>query len=64
MAPLIEYSVPVGGLVVDLFAGSGTTAVAARNLGRRCIAFEAHEPYAEAAANRLPQQAFIFEATP
>lgn len=60
IAPLIEYSVPVGGLVVDLFAGSATTAVVARELGRQCVAFEAHEPYAEAAARRLSQQAFDF----
>jgi site-specific DNA-methyltransferase (adenine-specific) len=63
VSPLIEYSVPRGGLVVDLFAGSGTTAVAARQLGRRCIAYEANERYAEAAARRLSQQSFIFEET-
>lgn len=60
IAPLIEYSVPSGGVVVDLFAGSGTTALVARSLGRRCIAFEAREDYAHAAAQRLSQQAFIF----
>ena len=64
VAPLIEYSVPVGGLVVDLFAGSGTTAVVARNLGRRCIAFEACKDYAERAAARLSQQTFTFEVIP
>lgn len=58
VAPLIEYSVPRGGLVVDLFAGSGTTAVVARHLGRRCISFEAREDYALAAAQRLSQQTF------
>ena len=62
VAPLIEYSVPVGGLVVDLFAGSGTTLLAARNLGRRAIGFEVNEQYAEAAALRLSQQAFDFES--
>lgn len=58
VAPLIEYSVPRGGLVVDLFAGSGTTAVAARQAGRRCIAFEVRDDYATAAAKRLSQQEF------
>lgn len=60
VAPLIEYSVPRGGLVVDPFAGSGTTAITARNLGRRCIAFEIREDYARAAAERLAQQTFVF----
>lgn len=62
VTPLIEYSVPVGGLVVDLFAGSATTAIAARNAGRRCIAFEMREDYANGAAARLSQQAFNFSA--
>lgn len=61
IAPLIEYSVPSGGLVVDLFAGSATTAFVARQMGRRCIAFEAREDYALAAAGRLAQQTFVFE---
>jgi len=60
VAPLIEYSVPPGGLVVDLFAGSATTAVTARQMGRRCIAFEGREDYAHRAAERLAQQTFIF----
>lgn len=60
IAPLIEYSVPPGGVCVDFFAGSGTTAVVARNLGRRCIAFEANEKFATMAAERLAQQTFDF----
>jgi site-specific DNA-methyltransferase (adenine-specific) len=60
VAPLIEYSVPPGGLVMDLFSGSGTVALAARNAGRRCIAFEAREDYCEAAAKRLAHQTFDF----
>lgn len=61
VAPLIQYSVPVGGLVVDLFAGSGTTLLAAKLSGRRAIGFEVNEKYAEAAARRLAQQAFDLE---
>ncbi|WP_322500844.1 site-specific DNA-methyltransferase [Streptomyces rochei] len=50
---LIAYACPPGGLVVDLFAGSGSTLDAARQGGRHAIGIEAHEPYAEAAARRL-----------
>ncbi|HXP65977.1 MAG TPA: site-specific DNA-methyltransferase, partial [Steroidobacteraceae bacterium] len=37
LAPLISYSVPPGGVVIDPFLGSGSTALAARMLGRHWI---------------------------
>ena len=44
---------PPGGLVVDPFAGSGTTCVVAKRLGRRFIGFDASRAYVEQAAARL-----------
>lgn len=63
LTPLIEYSVPRGGTVVDLFSGSASVALAARQAGRRCIAFEVNEKYAHAAARRLAQQELFEDAS-
>jgi DNA modification methylase len=50
---LIEKLTSPDGLVVDFFAGSGTTAVAAKAIGRRWIGFEIDPAIAERASRRI-----------
>lgn len=45
LAPLISYSVPPGGIVVDPFLGSGSTGIAARQLGRQFVGCELNPEY-------------------
>ncbi|WP_197704153.1 DNA-methyltransferase [Propionibacterium freudenreichii] len=42
-----------GGLVIDPFAGSGTTVAVAHRLGRRSVGFELHEEYVKVARERV-----------
>ena len=60
LAPLIAYGCPLSGIVLDPFAGSASTAIAARNLGRRCVVIEKRESQCETAAQRLAQAPLDF----
>lgn len=56
---LIEYlltlGLPPGGVVLDPFCGSGTTALACKELGRNYICIEKELEYYQIACNRLDQ---------
>lgn len=49
----IEHTTQEGDVVLDTFLGSGTTAVAAKELGRNYIGFEINEEYYKIAQDRL-----------
>ncbi|UTY57323.1 site-specific DNA-methyltransferase [Massilia sp. erpn] len=50
---MVKASCPPDGVVLDLFMGSGTTAVAARRCGRNFVGFELNPEYCEVANARL-----------
>lgn len=49
----IRACAPVGGVVIDPFAGSGTTIVVARRLGRRAGGLDIHADHVEEAKRRI-----------
>jgi DNA modification methylase len=55
--PCILAGAPVGGIVLDPFMGSGTTAQVAQNLGRQYIGCELNTDYKPLQEKRVAQQA-------
>lgn len=58
--PLLRYACPVGGSVLDLFAGSGTTAIAAKRHGCNATLIEARADFVSVAEARIESDAPLF----
>lgn len=58
--PLLLYACPPGGTVLDIFAGSGTTGLAAKVNERNSILIEGKPEFAEIARHRIDSDAPLF----
>lgn len=55
MKLIVSSICPPGGMVLDCFAGSGTTPVACMKTGRRCVAIEREAKYVEIIHRRVAE---------
>lgn len=59
---LCRLVTPPGGLILDPFVGSGTTAIAAKAEGMRCVGIEMEVEYLEIARRRCMQMGMVLSA--
>lgn len=57
--PMVKAGCPKGGVVLDIFMGSGTTAYVARSLERNYLGIELNSEYIKIANKRLAQQVLL-----
>jgi site-specific DNA-methyltransferase (adenine-specific) len=67
MESLVQVVCPTGGVVLDTFAGSGSTLIAAARLGRQAIGIEKDHCHIETASRLLTEELsrnILFEPPP
>lgn len=62
--PCVLAGCPTGGLIMDPFSGAGTTAMVAKENGRRCIGIELNKDYIEMSVKRIRQDVLPLQEEP
>lgn len=57
--PMVKAGCPQGGVVLDIFMGAGTTALVAKNLGRKYLGIELNPEYIKIAEDRVRQEVLL-----